>query len=358
MANFLTDSLKNKFNGKSINLADTAKSLFKNHLIDCWITPSSAGGKNIDLKLDIIGDEVITADCDVTDHYVESNVFRQDQIALKPKTYQVSGEVGELVWYQKSPLSQTIGQVAQRLEGVMSFLPIRSKSFNQMKNTVMKASQWVDTASNAVSRLSSLVGKFGFGNNEVTATTNQQQAYLYLTEFRDNRQLVNVTTPWGILKNCVITNLEFRQPKETKDKSYITITFKEFREVSIQTVPFDASKFQGNAAFENQPLAPQGKTSGESASISETASEDEIYKVTGTRISGTAEKANIEVDVANGKEDFTLYYTTGKTKDLFCINNTTGKEISGNEMTPIIRASKKTLAESVDKASKGFVTGE
>lgn len=244
------------------------KAIFKNHILDCWISPQEGG---VDLKLDIVGDESFHADCDVTDHYVESNTAYQDQITLKPKTYTISGEVGELVWYQKNAVSQTLGQVAQKLEGVISFLPIRSKGFNQMKNTVMKASQWVDTASNALTKLSSLVGVSGYDEDgnpaAIGAMTRQQQAYIWLTWLRDTRKLVDIKTPWGVMESYVITNLEFRQPKETKDKSYITITFKEFRTTSIRVVPFDAEKYQGNAALENQPKAPQGKTDGEDVSL-------------------------------------------------------------------------------------------
>lgn len=254
----------NKFgNGKlgSNNLLESLKTHFKQY----FITGKTKDGI-IDLKLDIVGEESITADCDVTDHYVESNTARQDQISLKPKEYTIHGEVGELVWYQRDSVSQAIGQVAQRLEGVISFLPIRTSSFNQMKTKAMKAAQWVDTASNAVSKLSNLYSKLVGGKYETY--TNQQQAYMYLLQFRDNRQLISVKTPWGILENYVITNLRFSQPKETKDKSQVSITLKEFRAVKLsEATEFDASKYQGDAAFENQPKVDNGITSGTDVSL-------------------------------------------------------------------------------------------
>lgn len=271
----------NRFNygDKDVGLgSNNLLSSLKTHFQEYFITGKTDDGI-IDLKLDIIGDETLTADSDVTDHYVESNIAYQDQISLKPKIYTVNGEVGELVWYQRDSVSQAIGQVAQRLEGIISFLPIRSKSFNQMKTKAMKAAQWVDTASNAVSKLSNLYSRLtgsdeqGLGIFETQ--TNQQQAYIYLLQFRDNRQVISLKTPWGILKNYVITNIKFTQPKETKDKSIISITFKEFRITSVSKVAFDASKYQGNAVYENAPEVDNGKTSGEDKSISEKASEVE-----------------------------------------------------------------------------------
>lgn len=234
------------------------KDSIKEHISEYVIT-GSLGKEVTDLKLDIVGEETLSFDSDVTDHYVESNIAYQDQISLKPKIYTINGEVGELVWYQKDVSNQLFGQVAQRLEGVISFLPIRSKSFNQTKKAVMKAAQWVDTIDNAVTKLKNLV----------PSKTNQQKAYEMLLQLRDARKPINIKTPWGVLENYVITECRITQPKDTKDKSQITISFKEFRTVSLnKTVPFDRSKYYGNAAFENQPMENNGKTSGEDVSIS------------------------------------------------------------------------------------------
>lgn len=254
--------LRNNIDGTTLGW-DNVKTIWKEHIQNYWIMPMDG---EVNLRLDIVGDETLTADADVTDHYVESNEAYQDQITLKPKTYTVSGEVGELVWYQRESISQELGQVAQKLEGVISFLPIRSKGFNQMKKTIMKASQWVDTASNALTKLSSLIGTV---NGQRSPMTRQEQAYLYLLSMRDGRTPLTIHTPWGFLVNYVVTNLELKQPKETKDKSIITITFKEFRTTKITTVEFDENKYQGNAAFENEPIEDQGKTAGEDRSIGE-----------------------------------------------------------------------------------------
>lgn len=278
----------NRFNygDKDVGLgSNNLLASLKTHFNEYFITGNTDDGI-IDLKLDIVGDETLTADCDVTDHYVESNTAYQDQISLKPKIYTVNGEVGELVWYQKDSVSQSIGQVAQKLEGIVSFLPIRSKSFNQMKTKFMKAAQWVDTASNAATKLSNLYSKLTGvdeqGLDIFETQTNQQQAYMYLLQFRDNREVISLKTPWGILKDYVITNIKFTQPKETKDKSIISITFKEFRVTSVSKVAFDASKYQGNAVYENQPKVDNGTTSGTNESISEevieTATESTGYK--------------------------------------------------------------------------------
>lgn len=280
--------------------------------------------KTFRLKLDIIGEETLSADTDVTDHYVESNEAYQDQISLKPKIYTIQGEVGELVWYQKNDTEQGLGQVAQRLEGVISFLPSRSKSFNQMKAKAMKALQWVDTASNVVSKINSLADDYG--------RSKQENAFARLCSYRDNRTVLNIKTPWGILESYTITNLKFTQPKDTKDKTLISITFKELRTTSLgEPVPFDSSKYQGNAVFENQPPIDSGKTSGQEETIVETTKEGDDY-----------------IPLEYGNRSFTCKIN----KDTFMIDeiidNTTGKAVSDND--PIWDNYSAVCADDVEKA--------
>ena len=258
-----------RFSGKEISL-ENIKNGIKTHLNEYFITSPVLGEE---FKLDIIGEETLTADNDVTDHYVESNTAYQDQIARRPKVYTISGEVGELVWYQKDTSSQLVGQVAQRLEGVASFLPVQSRSFKQMRNKAMKAAQWVDTASNVVSRLSNFASeiKRDESGEEVSSRsiTNQEQAYIRLLAYRDDVVTpLTIKTPWGILKDYVITSLKFTQPKDTKDKSIISITLKEFRTTSVATVKFDINKYQGVAGLERQPNVDNGTTPGTDVGIS------------------------------------------------------------------------------------------
>lgn len=274
----------------------------KQHLKQYWITNPVDG---VDLKLDIVGEETLTAENDVTDHYVESNIAYQDQITIKPKIYTVQGEVGELVWYQKDTISQKVGQVAQRLEGVVSFLPLRSRSFQQMKKKVMKAAQLIDTASNILDRFDTLTPDM----------TNQQQAYNWLLFWRNIRAPLLIKSPWGFLEGYVVTSLRMTQPRETKDKSLISITFKEFRTTSVTTVEYDEEKYQGYGKQENEPKVDNGKTDGSDASIAE-----------------TDEKGNefCYVEVSGSDDYFEAFYDKAEGK-VQVFNDITGQEILPND---------------------------
>lgn len=208
--------------------------------------------------MDIIGEQKMKLESDVSDHFVESNVAYQDQISLKPMYFTVSGEVGELVYYQTDKVQTNVGYVAQKLTNVASFLPSVSKTFNQARDKVLKALQWVDTADNLYTRLSHL-------NPDAN---KQQKAYLYLLSWWQQRTPIDVVeSPWNTLQNYVITNVEFTQPKDTVDKSYITITFKEFRTTDLKVTKFDAKKYQGRAGFQKAPNVEQGQTTGRKSTL-------------------------------------------------------------------------------------------
>ncbi len=300
-----------RINSEYLSL-NNIKTALKDHIAEYFITSPTDG---VEFKLDIVGEETLTAENDVTDHYVESNVAYQDQITRKPKIYTIQGEVGELVWYQRDSLSQNIGQVAQRLEGVISFLPIRSSGFNQMKKKVMQAAQWVDTASNIVSRLSDI--RTAEDSLEIGGT-KQEQAYLRLLEYRENIfRPLTVKTPWGILQDYVITSLRFTQPRETRDKSLISITLKEFRTTSVAPAKFDAGKYQGVAGLENEPNTNSGTVSGEDNSISrQVTSEDKDNPFYVEGNVGGDSRTEFVANVTDGTDKYKVWYDTKNKWDI------------------------------------------
>ena len=306
----------------------------KEHFKEYWITSPVDG---VNLKLDIIGEETLTADNDVTDHYVESNVAYQDQITIKPKIYTIQGEVGELVWYQKDSASQKVGQVAQRLEGVVSFLPVRSRSFSQMKKNVMKASQIVDTVSNIWDRFDTLT----------PGMTKQQQAYNWLLFWRNMRAPITVESPWGTLVNYVITSLRMSQPRETKDKSLISITFKEFRTTSVTTVEYDEEKFQGYGKYENQPKVDNGNTDGTDTSISETVTSEENNPFYVEGDIGGESRTEYVANVTDGNEKYKVFYDTRYKGDVIVTSN--GQTIIDNETrAKVFSAAQKSIDSEIN----------
>lgn len=204
------------------------------------------------VKLDIIGEQKLSLPSDSTDNYVESNIAYQDQISLKPLVYTISGEVGELVYYKKEAVDLVTGLVNQKLTSLSSFAPSLSKQASKITNTLMKASAALDKADNYLNKIKRL-----------GATSNkQQEAYLALITLRNNRIPISVTTPWTDFPSFRIQDIELTQPKETKDKTLISITLKEFRTTDLSMVPFRAQEYQSRLEDQKAPVIQQGQTQG------------------------------------------------------------------------------------------------
>lgn len=216
------------------------------------------------LKLDIIGEQTLTIDSDVTDNYVESNTAYQDQISLKPITYTIQGEVGELVYYEKNANQTYVGYVAEKISDIASFLPTVSSKFYQVSDAVLKATNIIDSADNIITRLAKLGFKKSDGSDDddTTLYTQQQVAYMALIELRNARAPITVNSPWTQLENYVIQNIKITQPERTKDKSYITLTLKEFRTTELATTSFNSSDYLGRLGYQKAETVDQGNTTG------------------------------------------------------------------------------------------------
>ena len=236
------------------------------------------------VKLDLIGEQVLKFGSDVTDHYVESNVSYQDQISLPPITYTIRGEVGELVYYQLDSKQTNIGYVEQRLTPIAAFAPVVSDRFSQISQKALEIAGWVDSADNIITRLS----KMGFtkknenGENESGIYTQQEIAYMQLIALRNQRQPINVTTPWTNLSNYVITDVTLTQPARTRDKTQISISLKEFRATDLRMTKFNANNYQGRAGSQRSLPVEQGQTTGLESTLFVGAGRKTFSQLTGS----------------------------------------------------------------------------
>lgn len=223
-------------------------------LLQDWILQPK-GDKITELKLHIYGAETIQLNAEITDNYVESNIAYQDHIALKPKIFTVSGEVGELTWYKNDSVESVIEAIPQKLVPVVSFLPSITKKAQQITDKAMKIIGVVDSLDNFSNRVWQLLS-----NEDVD--TEQKKSCAYLSLLWGNREPINIKTPFGTLNNYVIQNVEFTQPERTQDKSQVKISFKEFRIVNEKYGEFNLNKYQSRASAQKTSKKSKGKTSG------------------------------------------------------------------------------------------------
>lgn len=225
-----------------------------------WIEPKD--DELTDLKLHIYGTETMSLTADVTDNYVESNIAYQDHIALKPKVFTITGEVGELTWFRKDEEHSELLAVPQKLYPVVSFLPPIAKQARAIQDTALKVLGVLDSVDNFASRF------FGLLDDE-DADTEQKKIYKYLMVLWQRRVPVNVRTPFGKIENYVIQNIEFTQPDRTVDKSQIKISLKEFKTVIEKRSRVDSKKLQGRKSAQQAKKQSKGTTTGASLSYVE-----------------------------------------------------------------------------------------
>lgn len=75
---------------------------------------------------------------------------------------------------------------------------------------------------------------------------------------------MTIISPWQKLENFVITNIEFSQPRTTRDKTLIKMTFKEFRLTKFKTSKVGKSFLYGRLQEQKEEVIDRGRTAGES----------------------------------------------------------------------------------------------
>jgi hypothetical protein len=217
----LASLAKTLISAPGISLSADMKPLFGSGIFPAGGTVPYGSRNNFD----IITNERVQKRAQITDHYTEENYAIQDHVAFDPTRITLSGEVGELV-FSRSATERYVQAVLDRLGplGVISpELTVSTLEYLSAYNRV------ASSVSNAMTRLEDIAGLLGvdsYGLNK------QQAAHKFFSGIFENRLVVDVDTPWFQYKSMLIESLDFEQGEDTKDKSTVTVSFKELRTVS------------------------------------------------------------------------------------------------------------------------------
>ena len=174
---------------------------------------------------DIIGDEDIDLNSDITDHYTEDNISVQDHIALRPPKFTLVGFVGELkdvFSLSFDNLSSTIASLNLIGEYAQTFTTQAVQAYDAL----------IGSATPSGTPLSQYPNIYQLYNEISTSATKQQNAYYYFVNLWQNRVLCNVETPWTVWTNMAIENVRILQRDDNKYISEFSVTFKQIRMVS------------------------------------------------------------------------------------------------------------------------------
>lgn len=177
---------------------------------------------------DILDDEEVMMDSDITDHYVEDNYAVEDHIALRPIRFTLRGYIGELTDIFPNTFLSILTNI-QSLSSIGSFLPAFTSQATQFYASIAdKASQ----VGQIINQAKNLYDIFKFKS---TNATKQQNAFQYFYVLRESRQLCDVETPFMLFKNMAIESVRALQKGDTKFITDFSITFKQIRTVSTVT---------------------------------------------------------------------------------------------------------------------------
>jgi len=210
------------------------------------------------------GEQTVTIESDITDHYVEDNTAVQDQIALKPVVITSQGFIAELNDIPPNSAFVAAQTIANKLQSVSGYLPSISVTALIAYNEAVFAYNNAVSLANSVGSLVSAVGNIASGSTGQTVlngsgtTTfqpnqNQQQtAFQTFYSYWVNRVLFDVQTPYAVFTNMAIKSVRAIQGEDTRVISTFEVTFKQIRTVSTLTT---TQPGQLNPNYTQSPLS-------------------------------------------------------------------------------------------------------
>jgi len=199
----------------------------------------------------------------ITDIYNEKNVALQDNIALEPELFTLSGLVGELTHEFKDNKPSNIRKLAEKLTTIAGFLPLISSTMKTLHSSINSQKNGPQDYADAA--LGSALDLYQTYKKLNPPKTMQAKAYNYFLALRNSKVLISFDTPYGFKSNFAIVNIVMTQPEYTETTSDVMLILKEIRYAQTSTVKFDPAKYESRAQQQNQPVADKGATQGKEA---------------------------------------------------------------------------------------------
>lgn len=190
------------------------------------LSPSTIGVSGF--IFDIIGNQEFMLDSEITDSYTETNISYQDQIALRPEQFTLSGYVGELAQDFPNNFTDVITALA-----AFGIVPNMGPTLNSQDEQYYDQLALVAASENSI--INTATDVYDIFSAFSTTVTNQQNAFQYFYNLWLSRTLCEVETPWGVLQNMAILTVRARQDETTRLVSDFSVTFKAMRFASTIT---------------------------------------------------------------------------------------------------------------------------
>lgn len=216
------------------------------------VSPTNAPPGVNGYVFDVIDDEEVSLNSDITDSYIETNTAIQDHIALRPVKFSLHGFVGELASLLITEEEELVG-IVQQLLSPQQLLPNWNAQDFQFYSQLIASSTKSQEAINALTSAASLISQL------IPTLTQQQQAYATFYGFWSNRVLCTIQTPYGLLTNMAIESVRALQTGQTRIISDFQVTFKQIKQIGLTA---SAPVGDPNPAGPATQFSPQATTQG------------------------------------------------------------------------------------------------
>jgi hypothetical protein len=226
------------------------------------------------------GEQVVSLESDITDHYIEDNTAIQDQIALRPITITTHGFIGELNDVAPPGLA-TVQAIADKLTTIGAYLPALSVTALLAYTEAFQLYQvGLNAANSAISTWNAVSGTNGesvINGQQLTKQANQNKQQSMFQQFFgywNNRTLFTVQTPWAVFQNMAIKSLRAIQDAETNVITDFEVSFKVIRMAqSVTSAP--VTSVQGRLGTQSAGATDLGtSTPASSASVTDSLSQN------------------------------------------------------------------------------------
>jgi len=199
------------------------------------------------------GEQVVSLESDITDHYIEDNTAIQDQIALKPEIIQTHGYIGELNDVVPAAL-RPLKIAADKLTVLTAFTPqLTETALIAYQQATFLYSVGAQAVNAGVSAWSSLTGSSA-------VQTKQARMFQQFYGYWQKRTLFTVQTPWGLFQDCAIMGLRAVQDAESRVITDFEVRFKKLRFAKTTTVSAQTTTLEGRAAAQDSGLVDLGSS--------------------------------------------------------------------------------------------------
>jgi hypothetical protein len=194
---------------------------------------------------DVVDEDSITLQSDITDHYSEDNSPLQDHIAIKPEIISVKGSISELKANVQT-ITTSASNSVRTFNPIANLCPAFSMATQTVLNTISRVETQIKNATKVSDDLYSMYSSIIGANT--SKSTKQTQAFEYFYNLWQSKEIFSIITPWKSFDNMAIEMITITQG-DTRSVSEMVIRFKKMRFTSTLS-------YASSAGFNSNMLSP------------------------------------------------------------------------------------------------------